>query len=95
MSLIIEMEFVTYEIATFITVLFYLYRINKSRKEETQKEIEKIVQQIILSEEFERRIRKTVKEALNESQEFKVLNQIIVVLCTYIPELKNSKLCNP
>jgi len=111
MSLIVDIEFATYEIASFGALMWYMYRVKKMRDVENNKRLQKdieyavdkaiddkiinIVQQVINSDGFESKIQNTVINALNQSQQMKMLDQIVIVLCTYVPELKKSKLCNP
>jgi len=111
MSLILDIEFATYEIASFGALMWYIYRVKKMRDVENNKRLQKdieyavdkaiddkiinIVQQVINSDGFESKIQNTVINALNQSQQMKMLDQIVIVLCTYVPELKKSKLCNP
>ncbi|CAJ31656.1 hypothetical protein AFV7_gp36 [Betalipothrixvirus pezzuloense] len=95
MSIILDIQFATYEIASFLLMIWYIYRLNKSRKEDEDKKLHKLIVQLVESEEFQEKIKQIVETAINESPQTKLLNQIILVLCTYIPELKNSKLCNP
>jgi len=111
MSLILYIQFATYEIASFGALMWYMYRVKKMRDVENNKRLQKdieyavdkaiddkiinIVQQVINSDGFESKIQNTVINALNQSQQMKMLDQIVIVLCTYVPELKKSKLCNP
>jgi len=111
MSLIVDIEFATYEIASFGALMWYMYRIKKMRDVENNKQLQrdiqyavdkaiddritKIVQQVINSDGFENKMKDTVISALNQSQQMRMLDQIVLVLCTYVPELKKSKLCNP
>jgi hypothetical protein len=55
------------------------------REQDIRKEFEEYVH----SEEF----KKLLIEAINESDVNKKLNLVVLVLCTHVPELKNSKLC--
>jgi formyltetrahydrofolate synthetase len=88
-----------------------MYRIKKMRDVENNKQLQrdiqyavdraienritKIVQEVINSDGFENKMKDSVISALNQSQQMKMLDEIVIVLCTYVPELKKSKLCNP
>jgi hypothetical protein len=54
-----------------------------------ENDIRKEFEQYVHSEEF----KKLLVEAVNESDINKKLNLIVLVLCTHVQELKNSKLC--
>lgn len=88
-------QFATYEVSSLLLVIWYIYKLNKSRQEDEEKKLNKLVTQLVESEEFQEKIKKIIETAINESPQTKLLNQIVIVLCTYVPELKNSKLCNP
>jgi len=45
-------------------------------------------------DEYKEEIKQIVKESIDESDLNKQLNKLILILCTNIPELRKSSLCN-
>lgn len=85
-----------YEVIYVVSGIFYvasaIYTIIKikrimsiTKKEELRKEIVEILKSKEMSD--------IIINAFNESEVSKKLNTIILLLCTHVPELKQSKLC--
>lgn len=72
-----------------VTIVYTLYRLKKvveiQHEQDTKKQFDKYVH----SEEF----RNLLIEAINQSDMNKKLNLIVLALCTHVPELKKSKIC--
>jgi len=72
-----------------VTIIYTLYRLKKVIDTQREKDIRKEFNEYVHSEEFKR----LLIEAINESDVNKKLNLIVLALCTHVPELKKSKLC--
>jgi hypothetical protein len=72
-----------------VTIVYTLYRLKKAIDVQREQDIRKEFNAYVHSEEF----KKLLIEAINESDVNKKLNLIVLVLCTHVPELKKSKLC--
>jgi hypothetical protein len=72
-----------------VTIVYTLYRLKKVIETQREKDIRKEFNEYVHSEEF----KKLLIEAINESDVNNKLNLIVLVLCTHVPELKKSKLC--
>jgi len=72
-----------------VTTIYTLYRLKKVIDTQREKDIKKEFNEYVHSEEFKR----LLIEAINESDVNKKLNLIVLALCTHVPELKKSKLC--
>ena len=72
-----------------VTIIYTLYRLKKVIGTQREQDIRKEFNKYVHSEEFKR----LLIEAINESDVNKKLNLIVLTLCTHVPELKKSKLC--
>ena len=72
-----------------ITIAYTLYRLKRVIDIQREQDIRKEFEEYVHSEEF----KNLLIEAINQSDVNKKLNVIILVLCTHVPELKKSKLC--
>jgi hypothetical protein len=72
-----------------VSVFYTLYRLKKVIDTQREKDIKKEFNEYVHSEEF----KKLLVEAINESDVNKKLNLIVLALCTHVPELKKSKIC--
>jgi len=72
-----------------VTILYTLYRLKKVADTQREQDIRKQFEDYVHSEEF----KNLLVEAINQSDLNKKFNLIILALCTHVPELKKSKLC--
>ena len=72
-----------------VTILYTLYRLKKVVDMQREQDIRKQFEEYVHSEEF----KNLLIEAINQSDVNKKLNIIVLALCTDVPELKKSKLC--
>jgi len=72
-----------------VTIAYTLYRLKRAIDIQREQDIRKEFEEYVHSEEF----KNLLIEAINQSDVNKKLNVIILVLCTHVPELKKSKLC--
>ena len=72
-----------------VTIVYTLYRLKKVVETQREQDIKKQFNEYVHSEEF----KNLLVEAINQSDMNKKLNIIVLVLCTHVSELKNSKLC--
>jgi len=72
-----------------ITIVYTLYRLKKVIDMQRENDIKKQFEEYTHSEEF----KNLITEAINQSDINKKLNIIVLALCTDVPELKKSKLC--
>jgi len=72
-----------------VTIIYTLYRLKKVIDRQREQDIKKEFDEYVHSEEF----KNLLIEAINQSDVDKKLNMIILALCTHVPELKKSKLC--
>ena len=72
-----------------ITIVYTLYRLKKVIDTQREQDIRRYFDEYVHSEEF----KNLLVEAINQSDVNKKLNIIVLVLCTHVPELKNSKIC--
>jgi len=87
--MILEIFYITSSSFYFVTIVYTLYRLKKVVDRQHERDIKKEFDEYVHSEEF----KKLLIEAINQSDVDKKLNLLILVLCTHVPELKNSKLC--
>jgi len=72
-----------------ITIAYTLYRLKRVIDMQREQDIRKEFEEYVHSDEF----KNLLIEAINQSDVNKKLNIIILALCTHVPELKKSKLC--
>jgi len=72
-----------------VTIVYTLYRLKKVIDVQREQDIRKQFIEYVHSEEF----RNLLIEAINQSDINQKLNVIVLALCTHVPELKKSKLC--
>jgi len=72
-----------------VTIVYTLYKLKKVVEMQHEQDIRKHFDKYVHSEEF----KNLLIEAINQSDMNKKLNLIVLALCTDVPELKNSKLC--
>jgi len=72
-----------------VTIIYTLYRLKKVVETQRENDIRKQFEEYVHSEEF----KNLLIEAINQSDMNKKLNLIILALCTHVPELRKSKLC--
>ena len=72
-----------------ITIAYTLYRLKRVIDIQREQDIRKEFEEYVHSDEF----KNLLIEAINQSDVNKKLNIIILALCTHVPELKKSKLC--
>jgi hypothetical protein len=72
-----------------VTILYTLYRLKKVIDTQRENDIKRQFEEYVHSEEFKR----LLIEAINQSDLNRKLNIIVLALCTDVPELKNSKIC--
>ena len=72
-----------------VTIVYTLYRLKKVIEMQREQDIRKQFEEYVHSEEF----KNLLVEAINQSDMNKKLNLIILALCTHVPELKKSKIC--
>ena len=72
-----------------ITIVYTLYKLKKVVEIQREQDIWKYFNEYVHSEEF----KNLLTEAINQSDINKKLNIIVLALCTDVPELKNSRLC--
>ena len=72
-----------------VTILYTLYRLKKVIDMQRENDIKKQFEEYVHSEEF----KNLLVDAINQSDVNKKLNVIVLALCTHVPELKKSKIC--
>jgi len=72
-----------------VTIVYTLYRLKKVVEMHHEQDIKKQFNEYVHSEEF----KGLLIEAINQSDMNKKLNLIVLALCTHVPELKKSKIC--
>jgi len=72
-----------------VTIVYTLYRLKKVVETQREQDIKKQFDEYVHSEEF----KNLLVEAINQSDMNKKLNLIVLALCTHVPELRKSKLC--
>jgi hypothetical protein len=72
-----------------LTIAYTLYKLKRVIDIQHEQDVKKEFEEYVHSEEF----KNLLIEAINQSDLDKKLNLIILVLCTHVPELKKSKLC--
>jgi len=72
-----------------VTTIYTLYRLKKVIDMRHEHDIRKQFIEYVHSKEF----RDLLVEAINQSDINQKLNVITLALCTHVPELKKSKLC--
>jgi len=72
-----------------VTIVYTLYRLRKVIEIQHEQDTKKQFDEYVHSEEF----RNLLIEAINQSDMNKKLNLIVLALCTHVPELKKSKIC--
>jgi len=72
-----------------VTIIYTLYKLKKVVDMQREQDIKKQFEEYVHSEEF----KNLLVEAINQSDINKKLNIIVLALCTDVPELKKSKLC--
>ena len=85
-----------FEIYYIISISFYiasivytLYKLKKMVEVQHEQDIRKHFDKYVHSEEF----KNLLVEAINQSDVNKKLNLIVLALCTHVPELRKSKIC--
>ena len=72
-----------------VTIIYTLYRLKKVVDMQREQDIRRQFDEYVHSEEFKR----LLIEAINQSDINRKLNIIVLALCTDVPELKKSKIC--
>jgi len=72
-----------------VTIVYTLYKLKKVVETQREQDIRKQFEEYVHSEEF----RNLLIEAINQSDMNKKLNLIVLALCTHVPELKKSRMC--
>jgi len=72
-----------------VTIIYTLYRLRKVIEINRENDIRKQFNEYVHSEEF----KNLLIEAINQSDINQKLNIIVLALCTHVPELKKSKIC--
>jgi len=72
-----------------VTIAYTLYKLKRVIETQREQDIKKQFDEYVHSDEF----KKLLVDAINESDVNKKLNLITLALCTHVPELKKSKIC--
>ena len=72
-----------------VTIFYTLYRLKKVVDMQREQDIRKQFEEYVRSEEF----KNLLIEVINQSDMNKKINLIVLALCTHVPELRKSKLC--
>ena len=72
-----------------VTIVYTLYKLKKVVDVQREQDIWRYFDEYVHSEEF----KNLLVEAINQSDLNKKLNLIVLALCTDVPELKKSRLC--
>jgi len=72
-----------------VTIVYTLYKLKKVVETQREQDIWRYFDEYVHSEEF----KNLLVEAINQSDLNKKLNLIVLALCTDVPELKKSRLC--
>jgi len=72
-----------------VTIVYTLYKLKKVVDAQREQDIWRYFDEYVHSEEF----KNLLVEAINQSDLNKKLNLIVLALCTDVPELKKSRLC--
>ena len=72
-----------------VTIVYTLYRLKKVIDAQREQDIRRYFDEYVHSEEF----KNLLVEAIDQSDTNQKLNIIVLALCTHVPELKKSKLC--
>ena len=71
------------------SIVYTLYKLKKVVEMQHEQDIRRHFDEYVHSEEF----KNLLVEAINQSDVNKKLNIIVLALCTHVPELKKSKIC--
>ena len=87
------MTFVLYYIisssAYIVTIVYTIYQLRRLSVKDHRENIKREVRDYIMSQEF----KEVLMEAINQSDMNKKLSIIVLALCTHVPEIKKSKIC--
>jgi len=72
-----------------VTIAYTLYKLKRVVDTQREQDIKKQFDEYVHSEEF----KNLLVEAINQSDVNKKLNLITLALCTHVPELRKSKIC--
>ncbi|ACB37276.1 hypothetical protein AFV9_gp42 [Betalipothrixvirus uzonense] len=89
MAMLFQIIYMISSLFYIVSIIYTLMRIKHINAVAKKEEIRKEVREYMQSEEMT----EIIIKALNESEISKKLNAIVLVLCTHVPELKKSKLC--
>jgi len=87
----VSLSAITFDV---ISVLYILYKVKQIQDQQGEKKVREIVRDELEKDEYKKEIKQIVKESIDESDLNKQVNRLILILCTNIPELKRSSLCD-
>jgi len=87
----VSLSAITFDV---VSVLYIFYKVKQIQDQQGEKKVRQIVRDELEKDEYKEEIKQIVKESINESDLNKQVNKLILILCTNIPELRKSSLCN-
>jgi len=84
-----ELYYIISSSAYIVTIVYTIYQLRRLSVRDHRENIRREVREYIMSEEF----KDVLMEAINQSDMNKKLSIIVLALCTHVPEIKKSKIC--
>jgi hypothetical protein len=85
-----EIYYIISSSAYIVTIVYTIYQLRRLSVRDHRENIRREVREYIMSEEF----KDVLMEAINQSDMNKKLSIIVLALCTHVPEIKKSKICD-
>ena len=85
-----ELYYIISSSAYIVTIVYTIYQLRRLSIRDHRENIRREVREYIMSQEF----KDVLMEAINQSDMNKKLSIIVLALCTNVPEIKKSKICD-
>jgi hypothetical protein len=84
-----ELYYIISSSAYIVTIAYTIYQLRRLSVKDHRENIKREVRDYIMSQEF----KDVLMEAINQSDMNKKLSIIVLALCTNVPDIKKSKIC--